>query len=145
MACNLDASNKKEYGGWPYSGEIDIMENVGYMPDSILGSVHAKSLDQTSGVNCKDNHTAYHVYAIEWDAQKIDFYFDQQRFQTVENPNKGHYYWPFDKEFYLLLNLAVGGNWGGKMGVSKDIWPQRIYGGLRQSVPKKISLIIKIK
>ena len=117
--------SKKEYGGWPHSGEIDIMENVGYMPDSILGSVHAKSLDQTNGINCKDNSTKDHIYAIEWTEQKIDFYFDQEIFQTVHNPNKGHFYWPFDKQFHLLLNFAVGGNWGGKMGVSKDIWPQR--------------------
>jgi beta-glucanase (GH16 family) len=120
------------YGGWPQSGEIDIMENVGYLPDSLFGTVHTERFNHlqgtqvTRGLLSKTLSTEFHVYSIEWDTEKIDFKFDGKKFQSFSNRHEGFGAWPFDRDFHLLLNVAVGGNWGGKMGVDPDIWPQKM-------------------
>jgi len=61
-----------------------------------------------------------------WDAEKIDFFFDGRKYLTYQNKHEGPDAWPFDRNFHLLLNIAVGGNWGGKMGVDPNIWPQKM-------------------
>jgi beta-glucanase (GH16 family) len=121
-----------EYGGWPESGEIDIMENVGYNPDSVFCSVHTKSFNhiigtqKTAGIEVKNNQLAFHTYAIEWDMEKIIFIMDDIPVLQFKNTGKGFAEWPFNKRFHLLLNVAVGGNWGGKYGVAEDIFPARM-------------------
>lgn len=121
-----------KYGGWPASGEIDIMEFVGYMPDSLFGSIHTKSYNHaigtqsTKSVYLNDLSTVYHEYAIDWYTNRIDFLLDGKIFHTFKNNGKGPDAWPFDQRFHLILNMAVGGNWGGKMGVDTSIWPQRM-------------------
>ena len=121
-----------EYGGWPESGEIDIMEYVGYWPDSILGTVHTKNYNHILGTHITKSiyspslSTAFHEYAVEWDEDKIDFFFDGKLFNSFENDGRGFKSWPFDQDFHVLLNIAVGGNLGGKKGVAEDIWPQRM-------------------
>ena len=123
---------QSKYGGWPKSGEIDIMEFVGYMPDSLFGSVHTGlynhsiGTQKTKGIALKDLATAFHVYAIEWTADKIDFLIDGKRFFEFRNEHSGPGAWPFHQEFHLILNVAVGGNWGGKYGVDDSIFPQRM-------------------
>ena len=120
------------YGGWPESGEIDIMESVGYLPDSVYGTVHTKRFNHVQGTQksvglaSKTLSTEFHTYSIEWDADKIDFFFDDQKYQTFSNRREGPDAWPFDQKFHLILNVAVGGNWGGKMGVDQAIWPQKM-------------------
>lgn len=120
------------YGGWPESGEIDIMENVGYMPDSVFGSIHTRRFNHiqgtqvTKGMYCNTLATAFHDYSIKWDAEKIDFFFDGQKYLTFHNRHEGPDAWPFDRDFHLILNIAVGGNWGGQKGVDTSIWPQRM-------------------
>ncbi|WP_438946572.1 glycoside hydrolase family 16 protein [Sediminibacterium sp.] len=122
-----------KYGGWPHSGEIDIMENVGYWPDSVLATVHTnafngmKGTQKTKGLNFKDLSTAFHVYSIEWDATKIRFYVDDQLCNEFKNTGKGKDEWPFDQRFHLLINIAVGGNWGGAKGVDDSIFPQKMF------------------
>lgn len=117
------------YGGWPKSGEIDIMEHVGYMPDSIFGSVHTERFNhtigtqKTKGIAVKNLYTAFHVYAVEWGEQGIDFYVDHKRYYSFSNDGKGKEEWPFDKRFHLLLNIAVGGNWGGQKGIDDHVFP----------------------
>jgi len=119
-----------KYGGWPASGEIDIMENVGFMPDSIFGSIHTKSFNhvihtqKTKGLFIKDPYTAFHVYAVEWDAQQIRFLVDGKTYSSFQNTGKGFAEWPFDQRFHLLLNIAVGGGWGGQKGVDDSIFPR---------------------
>jgi beta-glucanase (GH16 family) len=119
-----------KYGGWPQSGEIDIMENVGFMPDSVFGSVHTKSFNHvihtqfTQGLFLKDPYTAFHVYAVDWDTQKISFLIDGNVYCTFHNTGKGFAEWPFDQRFHLLLNIAVGGGWGGQKGVDDTIFPR---------------------
>ena len=120
------------YGEWPASGEIDIMEHVGYMPDSLFGSIHTTKFNHiigtqvTKGVYASDLSTSFHEYGIEWDKQKIDFLFDGNIYQTFRNNHGGPEAWPFDKAFHLIINIAVGGNWGGKHGVDVSIWPQQL-------------------
>lgn len=117
-----------KYGDWPKSGEIDIMEHVGYEPDSVYGTVHTAKFNHTIhtqvGKGVKINpYDAYHVYAIEWYKDRIDFFVDDQKYLTFKNTGKGAPEWPFDQNFHLILNMAVGGNWGGKKGVDDSIFP----------------------
>lgn len=121
-----------EYGRWPESGEIDIMEHVGYEPDSIYTTVHTKAFNHTLGTQVgkatyvPDCETEFHLYAIEWDADKIDFFIDEEKVFTFRNSGIGPDEWPFDKRFHLLLNVAVGGNWGGLHGVDDAIFPAKM-------------------
>lgn len=123
---------ERKYGGWPASGEIDIMEHVGYEPDSIYGTVHTKAYNHVrktqrgKRIFIPDSERAYHVYTMDWTPEKIDFFVDDQRYHSFPNEGSGPDAWPFDQPFHLILNIAVGGNWGGKMGVDDSIWPQRM-------------------
>lgn len=118
-----------EYGGWPASGEIDIMENVGHNPDTVFSSVHTKTFNhgigtqKTKGLKVNEVHSAFHVYAIEWDKDRVDFFIDDNQFFSFVNTGKGFAEWPYDKKFHLLLNIAVGGNWGGQKGIDETIFP----------------------
>lgn len=118
-----------KYGSWPKSGEIDIMEHVGYEADTVHATVHTEAYNHTIGtqvgktLKVADLYTKFHVYAVEWSAKQMDFYVDDQLYFTFKNDGKGIASWPFDQNFHLLLNVAVGGNWGGKMGVDDAIFP----------------------
>ncbi len=121
-----------KYGGWPQSGEIDIMENVGFKPDSLFGSVHTEWYNHiqktqvTKGVFDPTLSSQYHNYGIEWDEEKIDFLFDEKKYLTFRNQHTGSKAYPFDQAFYLVLNVAVGGNWGGEKGIDNKIFPQKM-------------------
>jgi beta-glucanase (GH16 family) len=121
-----------EYGGWPESGEIDIMEFVGYQPDSIYGSAHSKTYyhsigtQKTKGLFLNDTNRNYHTYGITWDENTISFTVDGKSYFKVLNEKTGFKAWPFDKRFHLLLNVAVGGFWGGAKGIDDTIFPQRM-------------------
>ena len=125
------------YGGWPESGEIDIMEHVGFNPDVVLSTVHTGAYNHVQGTQVGDSlvvptaRTDFHVYAIEWTPRDIRAYIDDTHFFTFPNerltdPFATHMEWPFDQPFHLVMNVAVGGNWGGAHGVDPDIWPQRM-------------------
>jgi beta-glucanase (GH16 family) len=121
-----------EYGGWPESGEIDIMEHVGYDPNVVHGSIHTKAYNHTIGTQktatlpVSTATTEFHKYAIEWFSDHIDFYIDSIKYFTFNNENKGWAYWPFDKRFHIILNLAVGGNWGGAQGIDPSAFPAQM-------------------
>jgi beta-glucanase (GH16 family) len=121
-----------EYGGWPKSGEIDIMENVGYWPDSVIATVHTNAYNgmlgtqKTKGIHHPGISSTFHVYSIEWTPEAMSFYMDGQPINHFKNDKTGFAAWPFDKEFHLLLNIAVGGNWGGKYGVDDAVFPQKM-------------------
>lgn len=121
-----------EYGGWPHSGEIDIMENVGYWPDSLFGTIHtgayngANGLQKSKGIYTDRWSKNFHTYAMEWTADSISFFVDKKKYHVFKNEHRSTEAWPFDKEFHLLLNVAVGGNWGGKYGVDDRIFPQKM-------------------
>ena len=122
-----------KYGGWPTSGEIDIMEFVGYTPDSIYGTLHCEDYNHINGTQVSkamylpDLADEFHVYGMYWDKTVMYFYLDGKPYLKFKNNRKGFTSWPFDQNFYAILNLAVGGNWGGKKGVDPNIWPQKMY------------------
>lgn len=122
-----------KYGGWPASGEIDIMEHVGYDPGIIHGTIHTEAYNHMKGtqkegkINTADAERAFHVYAVDWRENRMDFYVDDQLYHSVEREAGDDYKgWPFDQRFYLIMNVAVGGNWGGAEGIDESIWPQRM-------------------
>ena len=123
---------ESRYGDWPASGEIDLVEQVGYDAECIVGTVHTtrhSHLDgtQKSGnVRSADVTRDFHRYAIEWEADEIRFYFDEQLYFTYENDGTGPESWPFDQPFYVIVNLAVGGNGGGQQGIDDRVFPQRM-------------------
>ena len=121
------------YGtGWPDSGEIDIMEHVGYDEGQVHATTHNKAYYWVNGMQRKgsvlmpDVTQAFHIYAVEWDEERMDFYIDDVHYFTYINDHRGWESWPFDKSFYVILNLAIGGNWGGAAGVDPDIWPRHM-------------------
>ncbi len=119
--------------GWPACGEIDIMEHVGYEPDSIYGTVHTEAFNHVKGTQVgkatylPTAESDWHTYAVDWDAERIVFLVDGKpyhRFDKRAGATVAE--WPFDAPQYLLLNQAVGGNWGGKKGVDATVYPQRM-------------------
>lgn len=119
--------------GWPDCGEIDIMENVGFDPDTIHANVHTRAYHHSIGTN-KGNRikvdepfNEFHVYAVEWFEDHMDFYVDGQKYFSFKNEHKTNDEWPFDKPHYLILNIAVGGTWGGRQGIDENIFPQKMY------------------
>lgn len=121
-----DAINKT---GWPDCGEIDIMEHVGYQPDSSWGTVHTKAFNHIKGTQ-KGSKTylahpydRFHVYAIEWTPENIRFFVDDKPFFQFNNQHKSFAEWPFDSPAYIVLNVAVGGNLGGKEGIDQAAFP----------------------
>ncbi|MCL1868152.1 MAG: family 16 glycosylhydrolase [Paludibacter sp.] len=129
------------YGGWPNSGEIDIMEFVGYQPNIIFGTVHrgAGSGNNGNGSNiAMSNPNAFHIVRIDWEPGYIKWYLDGTLFHTYNNAWAGSAQWPFDQNFYVILNFAVGGDWGGAQGVDTNIWPQEFlidYVRVYQKIP----------
>lgn len=120
------------YGKWPNSGEIDIMEHVGYDPDSIFGTVHTGAYNHMKGTHKgartgrSDAESAFHIYKIEWTADQIDFYVDDEAYFSFRNEKATSKEWPFDQDFYLIINLAIGGSWGGIKGLDETIFPQKM-------------------
>lgn len=122
-----------KYGGWPESGEIDIMEHVGWTKDTLYGTVHTDAYNHTKGTQKGRkffNHEMglrFHTYSILWTDKKIDFLLDDKIYYSYANDGTGSASWPFDQSFYLIMNISVGGNFGGAKGVEEEnIWPQRM-------------------
>lgn len=118
---------------WPDCGEIDIMENVGFDPDVVHGNIHTEAYNHVLGTGKGDRLTIeepynnYYTYAIEWYPDSIEFYIDEERYFVYENENTGTDTWPFDQPHYLILNLAIGGAWGGQQGIDNSIFPQKYF------------------
>ena len=108
------------YGWWPKSGEIDIMEQPSNEVSNIYGTIHSETYNSITGTGSvggvtvvPDAQSEFHVYAVEWNANRIDFYVDAQNYFSFINNSGGSATWPFDEPFYIILNLAVGGGWVG--------------------------------
>src|SRR5205085_12137598 len=118
---------------WPACGEIDIMEHVGFDPGKIHANIHTAKYNHVkrngkgSQLSVPDATSAFHVYALEWSSERLDFFVDDQKYFTYENEKTGSDAWPYDKPHYLILNLAIGGAWGGQKGIDESIFPQRYY------------------
>jgi len=130
---------EKNYGngGWPDNGEIDIMEHVGFDPDVIHGSAHTKAYyhvigtQKTARINLPGASIGFNKFAVEWTPSEIRWFVNDKHYFTFTNerrvqPTADYKQWPFDRPFHLILNLAVGGTWGGTKGVDESIWPQRM-------------------
>ena len=122
-----------KYGGWPQSGEIDIMEHVGYDPNVIHGTVHTetynhqKKTQKEGKITVTNASEGFHVYAIDWLQDRIDFYVDGNKYHSVTKAENDTFKeWPFDQRFHLIMNIAVGGGWGGAQGIDDSIWPQKM-------------------
>jgi beta-glucanase (GH16 family) len=116
--------------GWPSCGEIDIMEFVGKEPNHIYATMHyAVDGKHKAHGNCfttQDPYNAFHVYSVEWTPEQLDVFFDNKKYESFavdkanNGPNKDN---AFRKPFYLLINFALGGGWGGK--IDDSILPQK--------------------
>ena len=118
--------------GWPRCGEIDVMEYVGFDTNTIHANIHTANYNHTRGTGKGSNlriqspSDDFHVYGVDWHADRMDFFVDDKKYFTyAKEPDAGADVWPFDQPFYLILNLAIGGTWGGQKGIDDSIFPQR--------------------
>jgi beta-glucanase (GH16 family) len=119
------------YGNWPHSGEIDIFEWVGYDSTRLYGS--ALMAGRLSGevtkrgiADIKGHESDFHTIIFEWAPEYMKWFLDGKQFNLYEKSesNGETRLWPFDQEFYLILNLAYGGDWGGVDGIDDRNLPQ---------------------
>jgi len=113
------------YGGWPDSGEIDIMEAVGKNHGKVFGTIHTGAynhmLGTHQGQSFYTDYSEWHTYALEWEDDKLTWYADGNLYNTFAPDDTNDYAkWPFNRHFYLILNLALGGNLGGPIGFGDD-------------------------
>ena len=117
------------FRSWPADGEIDIMEEVGYHPDYVSSSLHAtdhvhsNNTQVTHEMKCAGAEGEFHTYAILWTAQNITTYVDGKVQLSYDNKGKGRSDWPYEDPFYVIFNLAWGGDWGGAQGVDESALP----------------------
>lgn len=120
-----------EANRWPFVGEIDVMEYVGREPDLILGTVHGPGYAGSLGLSKwfrQDYEIAdeFHTYAIEWDYDGIRWFYDDQMYYDLPRTGVGNRDWVFDGEFFLILNLAVGGLFPGPIALDLE-FPVQMY------------------
>lgn len=126
--------------GWPFAGEIDIMENIGSEPKLIHGTIHGPRYSGGNGMSASKRLTTgaeytdnFHVFAIEWEENEIRWYMDGELYH-VQTPETVPDEWVYNQPFYMILNLAIGGEWPGYPGRDTE-FPQtlkvdyvRVYG-----------------
>jgi len=119
--------NDIESIGWPACGEIDVMEYVGKKPGVIYTSMHTPSShgntinsEQTSIHNVEED---FHIYKMNWTQNAITFFVDENKVYEYAPTEKNEKTWPYDKPFYLILNVAIGGDFGGPE-VDQSIFPK---------------------
>jgi beta-glucanase (GH16 family) len=117
------------YGIWPKSGEIDILEHVGYAPNEINCTVHTDAFNHIKGTQVGVKKTIptaiteFHIYRVDWTPLAITGYIDDVQYFEFKNSNSSVATWPFDSKFHIILNQAVGGNWGGAQGIDTSAYP----------------------
>jgi beta-glucanase (GH16 family) len=119
--------DKYTYGNWPASGEVDIMEMVGYDPNVEHFSAHNATYyagnAKTSTDSIPTAETDFHLYREDWTPYAIRGYYDNNLVFTYVNTGQGSQVWPYNIPFHLLMNIAVGGSWGGLKGVDDSAFP----------------------
>jgi licheninase len=117
-------------GRWPDSGEIDIMEMVGWDPNLIHATLHSAAFNHAKGTQrgahkrVPTSCTAFHRYQLDWRPDAITIGVDDRAYMRVVNDGSGEAAWPFSRPYNLILNVAVGGDWGGQKGVDDTAFPQ---------------------
>ena len=118
-----------KFTSWPHDGEIDIMEEVGANPNYVSSSLHADGHVHSNGTQwthemyCKGAEGEFHKYAIEWEENRIRTYVDGKLQIDYTDPGNGVRDWPYVEPFYVILNLAWGGDWGGYKGIDESALP----------------------
>lgn len=116
---------------WPLDGEIDIMEHVGYNPGWVYGTIHTKAYNHIIGTQKSDSilvdnfNTDFNKYGLLWNDSTLEWYVNEKLFNKInraQTDQKAE--WPFTTDFHLILNFAVGGNWGGRFGIDSTAFPQ---------------------
>lgn len=125
----MPVNNNYSTNPWPGCGEIDIMEEVGVDPNIVSSSIHCAAYNhtintqKTASRNIGTAESEYHVYACEWTPDYLKFFVDGTELMTFRNEGTGKNVWPFTYNFYPILNLAWGGDWGGYKGVDESALP----------------------
>ncbi|CAF1432773.1 unnamed protein product [Adineta ricciae] len=133
---------QKIYGNacWSDNGEIDVMEQVGYDPNKIVSSVHTaeynhmKNTQPTHGVDVPDACSNFKIYTLNWTSDQLEMFVGddnqpfEQRILVWDKGNQGWERWPFDNDFFIILNIAIGGTWqkGGQHGIDESVFPKRM-------------------
>jgi beta-glucanase (GH16 family) len=119
--------------GWPHCGEIDIMEHVGFDEGNIHASIHTTDYNHVNGTQKSGQviiptaTDSFHVYSLEWDSTYIRYLVDDEPYFFIYNDSNGDEdKWPFNKPQYIILNLAVGGDWGGAEGIDPTVFPMEM-------------------
>lgn len=129
------------YGSWPRAGEIDIMEHVGYEPKTLHCALHTRNRNGLRGNNFKGNQELiedpsdkFHIVTMEWVERellgndRIHIYIDGKKTktyaETAQLQDSGD--WPFNDQFYFILNLAIGGNWGAVQGIDDTMFDKPV-------------------
>ena len=125
LGSNFNGNN------WPDCGEIDIMEYIGKEPDLIFGTLHGPGYSGAMGFSQWNRQTYniaddFHTYAIEWEPDQIRWYYDGVQYHTVSRTDIGDREWVFDQPFFFILNLAVGGQLPGPVGLD-TVFPNQLY------------------
>jgi beta-glucanase (GH16 family) len=118
--------------GWPRCGEIDVMEYVGHQPGRVHSTIHTAAAPGSGRSKFSTGHAltdsnlcnGMHTYVLEWRTNRLDFFYDGRRVHTFARDGQPPEHWPFDRPFFLLLNVAVGGSWGGQQGIDAGAFPQ---------------------
>jgi beta-glucanase (GH16 family) len=120
-------------GKWPDNGEIDIMEHVGHDEGVVHGSLHChsfqwrKGTQRTGKISLPEATGRFHTYVLEWEEREIRMFVDDRLFFTAKHEGPDDWKsWPFNRPFHLILNIAVGGDWGGEKGVDPAVFPRRM-------------------
>lgn len=124
-------ANQPTQSNWPFVGEIDIMEHVGREPDLIFGTAHGPGYSGALGLGKWNRQTydiadAFHVYAVEWDVDGIRWFYDGEEYFNLTREVVGDREWVFDRAFFLILNLAVGGQLAGPIALDTT-FPSNLY------------------
>ncbi len=116
---------------WPECGEIDLMEFVGYDPSGFHFSLHSgdynwmRKEQRTKSLELKDAVPSFHTFRMDWKKDSVTMSMDGKTAYSVTDTEHTFGSWPFNDHFYMILNLAIGGTWGGKQGIDDSIFPAR--------------------
>lgn len=125
----------KEYGAWPKSGELDIMEYIGVEPQNLFYTAHFEGINANGHASSGSGAThvisnpyeKFITFTFIWTPEKIEWFADNIKFHQYTKTSDDYRIWPFNKEFYMILNLAYGGEWGGYNGVDDTKLPHKFY------------------
>ena len=126
----LKHNGQPDFVGWPDCGEIDIMENVGFDPTNFHFTLHSGKYSSVHNnprteITPSTDPEAFHKFGMDWRPDRITFYMDDKAVYKVEKTEDDFGAWPFRDPFYIILNLAIGGDWGGAKGVDEGIFPSK--------------------